>query len=62
MPDFMHVIALSAGEGTTYASPYSVHCSITSAQSGQMKEENCKAEGVEGDGNGTDGSSDGEHT
>lgn len=59
MPDFMHVIALSAGEGTTYASPYSVHCSITSAQSGQMKEENCKAER---DGDGTDGSSNGEHT
>ena len=56
---FMHAIALSAGEGTTEAHSYRVHCSISSAHKGQLKEKNCKGEGVEGDGNGTDGSSNG---
>ena len=58
----MHAIALSAGEGTTEARSNRAHCSISSAHKGPLKEENCKEEGVEGDGNGTDGSSNGEHT
>ena len=53
----MHAIALSAGEGMTEASSYRVHCSISSTHKGQLKEKDCKGEGVEGDGNGPDGSS-----